>query len=84
MEAVHRVSTAWKTFGIQLGLSYSTLEKITNDHYDNSAEYKPEMLAAWLQQRDNVPQRGVPSWSVLQAALRRMGEKEVADRIEVS
>ena len=28
------------------------------------------MLSAWLQQQDNVASKGVPSWSVLRAALK--------------
>ena len=59
----------------------ATLKKIENDHPNNTDKCKIEMLAAWLEQRDNVPQKGVPSWSVLQAALRRMGENVLADKI---
>ena len=60
---------------MQLGLCYHTLEKIDND------KCKMKMLAAWLRQQNIVPQRGV---SVLQAALKKIGEKELASRIMVS
>ena len=42
------------------------------------------MLSAWLQQQDNVPQKGVPSWSVLRAALKRMGEAGMISNGETS
>ena len=43
-----------------------------------------EMIAAWLQQQDNVSKKGVPSWAVLQTALREIGEIQLSDEIEVS
>ena len=42
-----------------------------------------EMLAAWLQQQDNVSQNGVPSWSVLRTALEGIGERQLASEIDV-
>ena len=39
------------------------------------------MISAWLQQQDNVSQKGVPSWNVLRAALKKIGENEMADKI---
>ena len=74
----------WRRLGLQLGLRYTTLEEIRNDHRDKTDECRMEMLAAWLRQQDNVSQTGVPSWSVLRAALRRIGENELASRIMVS
>ena len=71
----------WQTLGLVLGLHYSTLEKIGNDHHNRIDKCKIAMLAAWLEQEDNLPQKPVPSWSVLQNALRRMRENELADRI---
>ena len=75
------VLTDWSMLGLQLGLCYPTLEKIENDHPNKTDKCKMKMLVAWLEQRDNVPQKGVPSWSVLRAALRRIGENELADKI---
>ena len=77
------IADNWKKLGLALGLLYSTLKKIStypNMTIDNCVM---EMLAAWLQKEDNVPQKGVPSWSVLQAALRRLGENELAHRISI-
>ena len=72
----------WKRLGLALGLLYPTLQKIEKD-YDKVDDCMMEMLAAWLQQRDKVGQHGVPSWSVLQTALRKIGENELADRIPI-
>ena len=73
----------WSMLGLQLGLHFSTLEKIEND-YNRTDKCKMMMLAAWLRQQDSVSQTGVPSWSVLVAALRIVGENGLASRIEVS
>ena len=75
--------TNWKSLGLALGLLYPTLKSMEKYSGYND-EYKVEMLAAWLRQQDNVCQNGVPSWPVLEAALRRMGENELASRIVVS
>ena len=79
-EAVHDV-VDWKRLGLKLGLHYPTLTKIRNDQRDQTDNCKMEMLSAWLNQQDSVPQKGVPSWSVLQAALRKIGENELASEI---
>ena len=79
-EAVHDL-TDWKRLGLQLGLRHSTLTKIRSDQRDQTDDCKMEMLAMWLKQEDNVTQKGVPSWSVLVDALRRMGENKRADKI---
>ena len=71
----------WKELGIQLGLLYPSLERIDREQRGRISDCKINMLSAWLQQQDNVSQRGVPSWSVLRAALKQMGENEIVDRI---
>ena len=68
----------WKELGLQLGLLYPSLERIDLEQRGRIASCKINMLSAWLQGQDNV---GVPSWNVLRAALKRMGEHETADRI---
>ena len=82
LEILHDI-TDWKRLGLALGLLYPTLKSIEKDS-DRNDDCKIEMLAAWLRQQDNVDQSGVPSWSALRAALRRVGEKELASRIAVS
>ena len=71
----------WQSLGLALGLLYPTVKMIAKEQHGDIGECKMEMLAGWLQQKDNVSQKGVPSWSVLRAALRRMGENELADKI---
>ena len=79
LNALKRVND-WQSLGLQLGLLYPTLEQIkTNSR--SLVECKREMIVAWLNQQDNVLQVGVPSWSVLKAALRKIGENPVADQI---
>ena len=71
----------WKELGLQLGLLYSTLKSIDLEQRGIIASCRIEMLSAWLQQQDNVASKGVPSWSVLRASLKKMGEHELANRI---
>ena len=78
--ALHNL-TDWMNLGLELGLYYPTLEAIEKEKRGNISECKMKMLAMWLQRRDNVTQMGVPSWSVLVDALRRMGENDLADKI---
>ena len=79
--AVIRDLNDWKDLGLQLGLLYPTLTDIETFRHYKPNECRIDMLSAWLQQQDNVVQKGVPSWSVLRAALQSMGEHETADRI---
>ena len=74
----------WKDLGLQLGLLYPTLTDIETFRRGKPNECKIDMLSVWLLQQDNVSQRGVPSWSALRAALIRIGENEIANRIAVS
>ena len=69
----------WKNLGLALGLLYPTLQKIEREQCDKADDCMREMLAAWLQQQDNVSQHGIPSWSVLQTALKNIGENELAN-----
>ena len=71
----------WQHLGRALGLYDRTLTKIRNDQHEKTDACKIEMLAAWLQQLDDVSQKGPPSWSVLQDALTMTREKELADKI---
>ena len=79
--AVVRDINNWKELGLQLGLLYPSLERIDLEQRGRITLSIMAMLSAWLQQQDNVLQKGVPSWSVLRAALKQMGEHETADRI---
>ena len=72
----------WLPLGLELGLLYPTLKKIDNDQHEKTDRCVMEMIAAWLQQQDNVSKKGVPSWTVLQTALRKIGEIQLADEID--
>ena len=71
----------WQSLGLELGLLYTTLKRIEEEQHRVISKSKTEMLAAWLQQQDNVAKRGVPSWSTLKTALVNIGENELADTI---
>ena len=58
-----------QSLGLELGLLYPTLKRIKKEQHGDISDCMMEMLAAWLQQQDNVTSKGVPSWSVLQTAL---------------
>ena len=80
LEVVHDL-TDWKRLGLALGLHYPTLTSIESYRHYKVDECRMDMLSAWLQQQDGVCQKGVPSWAGLKAALKRMGENGIADRI---
>ena len=84
LEIVESVSD-WSRLGMTLGLLYHpTLTDIETFRHFQVKDCKKDMLLAWLQRKDNVLQTGVPSWIVLRAALIRIGENEIANRIAVS
>ena len=69
-----------KLLGQILGLSYTT---VTN-HIDSSlAVYRSSIVEAWLLKQDKVSEKGGPSWSTLEAALRDelLGHNGIADNI---
>ena len=71
----------WQSLGLELGLLYPTLKRIKKEQHGDINDCTMEMLETWLQQQDNVTHKGVPSWSVLQTALRGIGENELASEI---
>ena len=71
----------WHSLGLQLGLLYPTLQQIKKDAHEKVEQCKTDMIAAWLNRQDNVDKVGVPSWSVLKSALRKIKENSVADQI---
>ena len=71
----------WQSLGLELGLLYPTLEGIEEEQRGVIKKCKTKMLAAWLQQQDNVIDTGVPSWLTLKTALMNIEENELADTI---
>ena len=72
--------TDWKSLGLQLGLNFSTLEKIENEQSANHR--KLAMLHMWLSLRDGVKNKGGATKSALVKALYSMKENVLALRIE--
>ena len=64
--------------GLKLGLLYSTLQKVKED-LNGVDQRKREMLAAWLQGKDNSKDR---TWSTIVDALHGMDQHLLADKIK--
>ena len=74
----------WQSLGLELGLTYSTLNRIEEEQRGLIVKCKIEMLAAWLWQQDKVTKRGLPSWDVLKEALRNIGENKLARELKIN
>ena len=72
----------WQSLGLGLGLRYPTLKRIKMEQLGDINDCIREMLAAWLQQQDNVSQVGTPSWESLRVGLMIVGENELASEID--
>ena len=66
--------------GELLGLSYTT---VTNKKDSSLAVYRSSIVRSWLFKQDKVAEKGGPSWSTLEAALRDelLGHNGIADNI---
>ena len=73
----------WTPLGLALGLDYSTLQRIEREKMGRIEECKMEILSAWLQQKDDVVEEALPSWSSLKNALIRIGENKVANELSI-
>ena len=71
----------WTLLGLALGLDYTTLQGIEREKTGRIKECKMEMLSAWLQQKDDVVEKALPTWNALRTALRKIGESTVADEL---
>ena len=81
MKKVLKRVNDWQSLGLELGLLFPTLQQIKTNNLGNVEQCKTNMIAAWLNRQDNVPKVGFPSCSVLQTALREIGEGEVANEL---
>ena len=52
----------WMDLGVEMGLSYSTLEAIEVERCKRVNDCRRDMFATWLQMRDKVSTVGEPSW----------------------
>ena len=62
----------WEELGLELGLLQTTLDEILQEQKGKIRACKRAMLTAWLQWKDNVQQKGLPSWKRLLKALRQI------------
>ena len=72
----------WQCLGLALGVLYPTLERIEVEQCRDIEKSKTKMIAVWLKQQDGVVKKGVPSWEVLQNALKLIDENDLADSIK--
>ena len=82
VKKVLKTLNRWQPLGLELGLLYFTLERIKRVQREDIEMCMMEMLAAWLQQQDNVSERGVPSWEVLRDGLKNIDENKLASEID--
>ena len=73
--------TEYMNLGLELGLSYTLLDKIRQEESKKVENCKRSLLYSWLNRADRVDQMGGANKPALVAALRRMGEHRVADSI---
>ena len=74
----------WQSLGLQVGLIHPTLKRIEEEQRGVIDKCKTEMLAAWLQQQDNVAKSGLPSYNTLKVALRNVGENKLAHELKIN
>ena len=70
------------SLGLELGLYHTTLKSIEREECRDVEKCKIEMLAGWLEKRDNVAIVGVPCWATLEKALRNIEKNELANTIQ--
>ena len=76
--AIYSVRHKWYDIGLELKISFQTLNVIKTDCPQNSADCLREMLVEWLSRTSPAP-----SWSSLVEALSSepVGERRLADEI---
>ena len=67
--------------GLELGLSYTLLNKIRQEQGRKVEDCKITLLQSWMERADKVDEMGGTNKPALVEALRRMGEHRVADSI---
>ena len=70
----------WFSLGLALGLHYPTLGKINKEN-GSVDDCRREMLAAWLDLKDDVVEKALPTWKALESALRKIQDNALANEI---
>ena len=73
MLAEIRDANRWKELGLQLGLLYSSLEKIDLEQRGRIDSCKIAMLSAWLQQQDKCLTEGNPFKECVESCIAEDG-----------
>ena len=70
-----------RVLGMLLGLSHAT---VTNHFHSTLAVYRTSIVEAWLLKQETVEEKGDPSWSSLEVALRHvlLGHNGIADKMQ--
>ena len=63
----------------ELGLANATLQEHSQDYGLN--EYAEDLLTAWINKRDDVLEKGGPTWENLKTALTEKGHKGAVEEI---
>ena len=69
----------WEDLGLELGLEYSTIERIEKDYRGQVNSCMRKMLACWLRKEDESVKS--TSWKHLIDALSVIGKADVANNI---
>ena len=72
--------SGWIFLGLALGLYHPTLEKIEGQSR-NIDDCRRQMLASWLEQKDDVVEKALPTWKALESALRKIEQNALASKI---
>ena len=72
----------WQSLGLELGLLQPTLKRIDEEQHGVIDKCRTKMLAAWLQQDDNIAKRSYPRWAVLKTALGNIGKNNLESEID--
>ena len=59
----------------ELGLYETTLK---NKYSDSAVAYLDDLVSSWIQGRDDVLERGGPTWENLKKALKKLGHNGIA------
>ena len=72
----------WESLGLVLGLELVTLEAIEAKNSGKEQACKRKMLEHWLDGKDQVTERGGPTWKQLAYCLKQLKEDSLAQDIE--
>ena len=72
----------WEDLGLKLGLYQPTLRTIAREFSGNINGAFRRCLSLWLEEKEGVDENGGATWKSLIKAIRKMGNKALADAIE--